>query len=98
MCIRDSSRGTLRLEVKESEWVLEPEGRLVLLSDGFIDAVGGVTSVLEILNHLRGRDGNDTINEFVFRVKSELEGEDDMPAQDCTAAVMDLDARLIRLA
>jgi len=35
---------------------------------------------------------------MVFNVKKQFQNEDDLPGQDCTAAIFDLDSRLIRLA
>ena len=77
---------------------LEPGGRLVLVSDGFVDCIGDVTKVCAFLDGFRDREAVDAANEMVFRVKSEFESEEDMPAQDCTAVVFDVDGRVMRLA
>lgn len=85
------------LSLEQGEVTLDPNGRLAVVSDGFIEAVGGSAQVTKLFNEYRGRESVDGVNELVFRVKKTL-AEDDLPAQDCTAAIFDLDARLIRLA
>jgi hypothetical protein len=79
-----------------SEITLEPEGRLALISDGFVESAGGPAAALAILQEFRLREPADFVNELVFRVKSKLTEEADMPAQDCTAVVLDVDARVLR--
>jgi hypothetical protein len=84
---------------QEKEIVLEPEDRIVLLSDGFIEACGGLLEAKALLDPLRGKDSADITNELVFRVKKKLVNPDeDLPPQDCTALVFDIDAKLLRLA
>ena len=86
------------LALQDSEVALEPSGRLALISDGFAEVVGGNEKVRELLDEFRERDAKDALNEMVFQVKKQFVEEDDMPAQDCTGVIFDLDARLIRLA
>ncbi|OFZ56416.1 MAG: hypothetical protein A2428_15710 [Bdellovibrionales bacterium RIFOXYC1_FULL_54_43] len=80
------------------ETVLGPGGRLALLSDGFVEGAGGSIAALELLNGYREREAVEAVNELTFRIKSKFTEEDDMPSQDCTAAIFDLDSRLMRLA
>jgi sigma-B regulation protein RsbU (phosphoserine phosphatase) len=87
----------VRTETEGEVW-LEPEGRLALLSDGFVEAAGGVAAVLALLNKHRSQPAVDSVNELAFLVKAPLIGEDDLPSQDCTVIVFDVDSRLIRLA
>ncbi len=82
----------------EREVVLEPEDRIVLLSDGFIEACGGLVEAKALIDPLRAKDAVDLTNELVFRVKRKLIDPDDLPSQDCTALVFDIDAKLLRLA
>ncbi len=82
---------------REGEIVLEPGGRLVLVSDGFVETTGSDRSVLEVLESFREKDPKDSLNELVYQVKSKLP-EDDLPVQDCTAIILDVDSRLLRLA
>jgi hypothetical protein len=82
----------------EQVLTLEPGGRLALLSDGFIEAAGSVARALEVLSARRDQDARDSLNELVYRVKQAFQEPDDMPAQDCTALILDVDPRVIRLA
>ncbi len=82
----------------EKEIVLEPEDRLVLLSDGFIEACGGLVEAKTLLDPYRNKDSADITNELVFRVKRKMVDPEDLPSQDCTALVFDVDAKLLRLA
>jgi hypothetical protein len=84
------ARGTGR------ELALEPEGRLALISDGFIEAAGGLELAIELLNEHRSRELADIVNELVFRVKSKFTPENDMPLQDCTAVILEVDSRILR--
>jgi serine phosphatase RsbU (regulator of sigma subunit) len=77
---------------------MEPEDRLALISDGFVEAVGGPGPLIELLNKFRKKDPKETLNELAYRVKSTLTDADDLPAQDCTALLLDVDTRVIRLA
>ncbi len=83
---------------QEKEIVLEPEDRIVLLSDGFIEACGGLVEAKALIDPLRMKDAVDITNELVFRVKRKMVDPDDLPSQDCTALVFDVDAKLLRLA
>ncbi|MBS1961057.1 MAG: SpoIIE family protein phosphatase [Bdellovibrionales bacterium] len=82
----------------EKEVVLEPEDRIVLLSDGFIEACGGLVEAKTLLDPLRDKDSADLTNELVFRVKKKMVDPEDLPPQDCTSLVFDVDAKLLRLA
>lgn len=84
-------------EAAEGEVILLPESRLVLLSDGFVEAAGGPQATVELLNRFRKKGGVDTLNEFAFKVKSQFKESEDMPAQDCTGLVFDIDARVMRV-
>jgi serine phosphatase RsbU (regulator of sigma subunit) len=84
---------------QEKEVIFEPEDRIVLLSDGFVEACGGLIEAKALLDPLRAKDSADLTNELVFRVKRTLVNPDeDLPPQDCTALVFDIDAKLLRLA
>ncbi len=83
---------------REAELSLEPGSRLILLSDGFAEALKGSAQVQALLDQLRGKEPVDTLNELIFQLKSTFAEDDDMPPQDCTGVVFDVDTRLIRLA
>lgn len=82
----------------EGTLVCEPNDRLVLLSDGFIEVCGGVNETKKILDQLREKEAIDTVNELSFRVKRKLESPEDLPAQDCSVLVLDVDSKVLRLA
>jgi serine phosphatase RsbU (regulator of sigma subunit) len=89
---------SVRVET-EGELQLDPDGRIALVSDGFVEAAGSVAEVNAILNQHRGGEAANSLNELVFRAKREIQDQvDALPAQDCTAVVFDVDSRLLRLA
>lgn len=77
---------------------LEPGDRIVVLSDGFVNAVGAPSEVLKLLDGYREKESLDSVNELVYRIKSEFKEPDDLPEQDCTALVFDVDEKILRLA
>jgi hypothetical protein len=91
------SRSGAPLGRGESELVLEPDGRLALISDGFVEAAGGPGATSKMLDRFRKQDAADILNELVFRVKEKFTEPDDLPAQDCTAIVMDVSSKVLRL-
>lgn len=83
--------------LKEGQLAWEPGGRMVILSDGFLEALGGIPQALELLEKFKGREGVDLLNELAFGIKSRLEDpKTDLPPQDATGMVMDLDPKVIR--
>ncbi len=92
------TRGRELSEVNESEISLQPSDRLALISYGFVEAVGGAEKTCELLDGFREKPAVDAINELVFKVKSKFAEPDDMPEQDCTAVLLDVDAKILRLA
>lgn len=90
-------RGTRVKEFKESEVKLEPGDRLVLASDGFLKGAGGKREMLSKLERLDSKEALDVLNELAYHAKkSSLDPE--FPPEDCTGIVIDLDAKLMRLA
>ena len=82
----------------EGELKLQPKDRIAIISDGFVEALGGESHLRQLLDQFREKDSRDLLNELVFHVKSKLESKDHLPEQDCTALLLDVDSRLIRLA
>jgi serine phosphatase RsbU (regulator of sigma subunit) len=80
----------------QRELPLDPNGRLALISDGFLEVMGGEAEVLKALNQYRDAESADFLNELVFQLKSKFNEPDDLPAQDCTAVLLDVDARILR--
>ena len=90
-------------QVKEVEVALNPDDRIVLLSDGYVEAIAGPgieqeASVLDLLNRFREKDPKELTNELTFLVKKTLLPEDELPNQDCTALIFDGESKIIRLA
>jgi hypothetical protein len=81
----------------EGRITLQPSDRLVLVSDGFLDAAGGASAAAKLLDEFRAKEPADLLNELVYRVKKAFTEEDEMPAQDCTAVLFDVDSRVLRL-
>ena len=50
----------------------------------------------EELAEFRKKEAADLLNEFVFQVKSKFTEPDDLPSQDCTGTVFDIDSKIIR--
>lgn len=81
----------------EASFAWEPGGRLVILSDGFLESLGGADAALELLKRFKTRDAKDLLNELAFGIKGRLaDPREDLPDQDCTGMVMDLDPKVIR--
>lgn len=76
----------------------DPNDRIVVLSDGFIEICGGMDPTRKLLDRLRDRESVDTLNELALLVKKDITDPDAMPAQDCSAIVMDVDSKVLRLA
>jgi serine phosphatase RsbU (regulator of sigma subunit) len=83
--------------IQESSIICGPNDRLVLLSDGYMEACGGQDETRKFLDRFRDQPQVDLLNELTFRVKKEFKEEDDMPEQDCSAMVFDIDAKVLRL-
>lgn len=91
-----STGETLPAHPFQEEVVLEPSGRLALISDGFLEAIGGQHQVADVLNRYRGAEAADFLNELVFQLKSGFSDPDDAPVQDSTAVLFDIDSRILR--
>jgi serine phosphatase RsbU (regulator of sigma subunit) len=84
--------------VQECEVSLNASDRLIMLSDGFIELIGGEGKVNELLTRFRDKESEDTLNELLFQVRSKLKEPDDFPEQDCTAVIFDVDSKILKLA
>lgn len=87
---------SLREIPSEHELKVDPEDRILILSDGFVEGLGGVSETLSILDAFREKKSRELLDELVFQMKSQL-NEDDLPTQDCTALLLDVDSNVVRL-
>ncbi|MEO5971421.1 MAG: SpoIIE family protein phosphatase [Bdellovibrionia bacterium] len=89
-------KGVPSLEMTENEIELLPEGRLALISGGFDEMCGGSVMVQQILQAFRPKESVDTLNELVFKAKSNIAPDVGMPNRDCSAVIFDVEARTLR--
>jgi hypothetical protein len=103
-----ASGGLLPLPTDQSEVSLGRSDRLVLLSDGFQRVICGVTpseapdpmSVAGWLDKKSQESGDSEslLNELSYSLRSRITEEDALPPEDCTAAVFDVDSKILKLA
>jgi hypothetical protein len=77
---------------------LNPKERLVLLSDGFVNGVGGEFKLHELFQARMHQEPFALVNELSFQIKSKLSPGETFPGEDCSAIVIDIDQRVLRLA
>jgi len=82
----------------ESVMVLNPKDRLVLLSDGFVNGVGGEVYLNQVFQKQKEKDPFLLVNELSYRIKTKLVDGETFPGEDCSAIVMDIESRVLRLA
>lgn len=80
----------------EAEVPLFEGSRLVLVSPGYVNLLGGPDQVQELLNEFRAKELADTMNEFTYRVQSAKKDENDLPPQDSTIILFDLESDFLR--
>lgn len=90
------SRGLALSSDMEGSLELRSGSRLVLVSHGLIESVGGASEIQSILNAQEDPDVLKTLNEFIFRVKSKL-AADDMPARDCSAVLVESESPTLQM-
>jgi len=77
---------------------LNPKDRLVLLSDGFVKGVGGEFHLDRIFKNKIEQDPFSLVNELAFQIKAKLQPGETFPGEDCSAIVIDVENRVLRLA
>ncbi len=83
---------------KYTETSLDPEDRLILLSDGWQSSTGeSVKSIAERLVPAN-KDGQDLVNEFAFALHQKSEEPDSMPPEDCSILILEIAKNVLRLA
>jgi len=82
----------------EAVMILNPKDRLVLLSDGFVNGVGGQAHLNQVFQKQIEKDPFLLVNELSYRIKSKLVDGETFPGEDCSAIVLDIENRVLRLA
>ena len=82
----------------EHHLTLNPKDRIVLLSDGFVQGVGGEKPLHALFTERRGQDPFNLVNELCFQIKDQLTDGETFPGEDCSAIVIDIESRVLRLA
>jgi hypothetical protein len=77
---------------------LSPKDRIVLLSDGFVNGVGGEFYLQKLFHERLNQEPFALVNELSFQIKSKLSPGETFPGEDCSAIVIDVDHRVLRLA
>jgi hypothetical protein len=77
---------------------LSPKDRIVLLSDGFVNGVGGEFYLQKVFHQKLEQEPFHLINELSYQIKSKLIPGETFPGEDCSAIVIDVESRVLRLA
>ena len=77
---------------------LNPKDRLVLLTDGFVNGVGGEFQLQKIFHDKIEQEPFAIVNELAYQIKSKLKPGETFPGEDCSAIVIDIENRVLRLA
>jgi sigma-B regulation protein RsbU (phosphoserine phosphatase) len=85
-------------ESEEKILKLQPKDRLVLLSDGFVKGIGGEFHLDRVFRDRLEREPFALVNELAFLIKSRLNEGETFPGEDCSAIVIDVEKRVLRLA
>ena len=77
---------------------LNPKDRIVILSDGFVNGIGGEFQLQKIFHQKMEKDPFTLVNELAFQIKAKLTPGETFPGEDCSAIVVDVENRVLRLA
>lgn len=97
--LTDARRGVAEaMEVR-----LDPEDRLLLMSDGWRESMGGAMADFVEQDLQNISDPQRFVNEFSYRLQKSLsvgdeESDDLMPPQDCSVLLVDIEKNILRLA
>jgi sigma-B regulation protein RsbU (phosphoserine phosphatase) len=84
--------------LSDQQMYINPGERLVIVSDGFSSLFNKPQAFVDLLKRLHEEDAIALINELTFGIKKKFESEEDMPEQDCSVMVIDVEKRAMRLA
>jgi serine phosphatase RsbU (regulator of sigma subunit) len=85
-------------EAHEKVIRLNPRDRIILLSDGFVKGIGGEFYLQKIFHQKLEKDPFVLVNELSYQIKSKLTPGETFPGEDCSAIVIDVENRVLRLA
>ncbi|MGE4232783.1 MAG: PP2C family protein-serine/threonine phosphatase [Bacteriovoracia bacterium] len=88
----------LKPTFKEQSLFVHPGERLLFISDGFYSEFKSTKELLESMSEFKEKESLEVINELVFRVRKKLLTDDDMPEQDCSVLILDVEKKALRLA
>lgn len=81
---------------QEGEFHFSQTGRLILISNGWVEQLEGRDEVRKLCNLFRKKDALDILNEMAFRTQLKFKGEDDMPSSDCTAVIVESNSSILK--
>jgi sigma-B regulation protein RsbU (phosphoserine phosphatase) len=94
---RNPLKNDSNLNLEDYSITLLPQDRLILCSDGVIEAFNKKTDFKKYLNEHAFEDAYNLIHESIYQVKKDsLEDRDLMPMQDSTIFVLDIEKRALR--
>lgn len=88
----------LPAEVQEKTVRLNPKDRIILMSDGFVKGVGGEFQLHQLFKKKRQQDPFQVVQELTYQIKSRLVPGETFPGEDCSAIVIDVESKILRLA
>jgi sigma-B regulation protein RsbU (phosphoserine phosphatase) len=77
---------------------LNPKERLILLSDGFVRGAGGEFQLDRVFRERRDEEPFSLVQELSYQIQSKLGEGETFPGEDCSAIVIDIENRVLRLA
>lgn len=86
------------VQFTDSEVMLHPGERLTFMSDGFFEAFDGGDFLIQAVKNYYHDDPMSFVNECTYQIKRAFSEEGDMPNQDCSVMVIDIEKRAMRLA
>lgn len=91
------SKSIMEIKFSDLEIELAPMSRLVFISNGFVELLGGKNAIKTILNKNKGKELQNSLNELVYQVRLTRSTPNDLPAMDCTALIIEPQATLLKL-
>ncbi len=84
--------------LKDYALKLSPGDRIILLSDGFYRSYENEDEFIKSTHSHYAEDAIELINDCTYHVKKRFSEDDDMPEEDCSVMVIDIEKNTMRLA